>query len=74
MKLALTAALGLTLVLPGSDPTEVDFQVLSGFDYEEGMELPAEVTQHNEETVVVAGFMRREDESAAPPTGLTSSA
>lgn len=65
MKLALAAALGLTLFLP-PDPTEVDFQVLSGFEYEEGMELPAEVTQHNEETVVVAGFMRREDEAASP--------
>ena len=65
MKLALTAALGLTLAFPAGDPTEVDFQVLSGFDYEEGMELPAEVTQHNEETVVITGFMRREDEATA---------
>lgn len=65
MKLAHTAALGLTLLLPPGDPTEVDFQALSGFDYKEGMQLPAEVTQHNEQSVVIAGFMRREDEMSA---------
>lgn len=65
MKLASTAALGLALLLPAADPTEVDFQVLSGFEYREGMQLPAEVTQHNEKSVVIAGFMRREDEASA---------
>ena len=62
MKLALIAALGLAVGLPPGDPTEIDFQELSDFEYEEGMELPSSVTQYNEKSITVAGFMRREDE------------
>ncbi len=62
MKLAALAALTLTLFgVPGDDPETVDFSVLSGFEYQEGMELPTEVTQHDEKTIKLSGFMRRED-------------
>ncbi len=62
MKLGLLTALLGTLVLGGSDdPTEVGFDVLAGFDYEEGMELPDEVTKLDETKVTVRGFMKRED-------------
>ena len=62
MKLATATALSAALLLPAGDPTEVDFATLSGFDYIEGMPLPAEVTQLDEQTVVISGFMKREDE------------
>lgn len=61
MKLALATALGAALLLPTGDPTQVDFATLSGFDYVEGMELPTEVTQFDEEIVEISGFMKRED-------------
>ena len=72
MKLALATTLGLLLVAGPAgpeDPVKVDFAALSGFDYEEGMELPAEVTAYNEKVVVVSGFMRREDEAVLYGTG-----
>jgi hypothetical protein len=62
MPLARAAALvALLAVLPAGDPIPVDFAVLSGFDYVEGMELPASVTRYDEQTVTVSGFMQRED-------------
>ena len=63
MKLALASLLGLVLIGgPPGDPIKVDFEVLSGFDYTEGMELPAEVTAYDEKKVTVAGFMRKEND------------
>jgi hypothetical protein len=57
----------LTLLLAvGAGPTEVDFATLAGFEYVEGEELPAEVTELDGETVVVSGFMRSEDGSSGP--------
>lgn len=65
MKLGYLALLGAFAVAP-FEPPEVGFDVLAGFDYEEGMELPAEVTQYHEQKVKVNGFMRREDGGIGP--------
>ena len=56
--LALTAAL--------HDPTPVGFATLAGFDYREGMTLPKEVTDLDEVTVTIRGFMRREVPGTGP--------
>ena len=67
MKLGLLTVLGALLVgAPPSDPVDVDFATLSGFDYIEGMELPSEVTYYNEKKVKVSGFMQREDGGDGP--------
>ena len=63
MKLPLAISLTCLLVAAGpSDPVEVDFGVLAGFDYVEGMQLPDEVLAYDERTVKVSGFMRREED------------
>lgn len=56
------------LLLPAADttPEDVDFGLLSGFDYIEGEELPDEITALDLRTVSVSGFMRSEDGSAGP--------
>jgi len=61
MKLSLATALSACLMLTASDPTQVDFATLSGFDYVEGMELPGEITRYDEQTIEISGFMRQED-------------
>ena len=65
MKTALLTFLALVVLPPGGrvEPPTVGFDVLGSFDYEEGMELPEEVTQHHKKTVKVAGFMTTEDGS-----------
>ena len=50
----------LLLTVATSDPEPVGFDVLAGFDYVEGMQLPKEVTAFDEQEVKVRGFMRRE--------------
>ena len=50
----------LLLTVAASDPEPVGFDVLAGFDYVEGMQLPKEVTAFDEQEVKVRGFMRRE--------------
>ena len=43
-----------------AEAEEVDFATLSGFDYVEGMDLPSEVTDLDERTIRVPGFMNPE--------------
>lgn len=67
MKIATLTALALVL-LPSqptlnSEPVELNFGVLAGFDYEEGMDLPEEVSKLNGKQVRVSGFMATEDGS-----------
>ena len=50
----------LMLTVAVSDPEPVGFDVLAGFDYVEGMQLPKEVTTFDEQEVKLRGFMRRE--------------
>lgn len=57
--------LGLLACL-GNDPVAVGFGKLAGFDYTEGMTLPAEVTALDEKVVTVRGFMRREVPGSGP--------
>ena len=57
---ATTIALLSLLPLCGTEPEKTSFTVLAGFDYSEGMTLPAEVTALDEKTVKLSGFMRRE--------------
>ena len=67
MKTALLTTLAVIL-LPSqpalsSEPEELNFGILAGFDYEEGMELPEEVSKLNGKQVSVSGFMATEDGS-----------
>ena len=64
MKTAL--ALLTLLALGAPEPTELGFDVLAGFDYEEGMELPKEVTDYDGKKVTIGGFMQREDAGDGP--------
>lgn len=50
----------LLLTLAVSEPEPVGFDVLAGFDYAEGMQLPKEVQAFDEKEIKVRGFMRRE--------------
>lgn len=54
------------LAQPLDDPEPVGFPVLAGFDYTEGMTLPQEVTDLDEKTVEIRGFMRREVPGSGP--------
>jgi len=67
MKIAVLTALAFVL-LPSQptrcgDPEEVTFGILAGFDYEEGMELPGDVSGYNGKQVSISGFMATEDGS-----------
>lgn len=67
MKTAILTILAL-LLLPSasvysSDPQELTFGILAGFDYKEGMTLPKEVSNYNRKQVRVSGFMATEDGS-----------
>jgi hypothetical protein len=56
------AAAFLLLLAPGTeDATPVDFSALSGFEYEEGMELPESVRKLNGKKIRIVGFIRTED-------------
>ena len=50
----------LLLTAATVEPEPVGFDVLAGFDYSEGMQLPKEVTAFDEKEVQIRGFMRRE--------------
>ena len=54
------------LTLMGQEPTKTSFSVLASFDYTEGMTLPKEVTDLDEVTVTISGFMRREVPGGSP--------
>ncbi|MEM7205504.1 MAG: DUF3299 domain-containing protein [Planctomycetota bacterium] len=66
MKIGAVAVLWAALLGPSTAPEEVDFSVLSGFDYIEGKELPGEVERLHETEVTLAGFMQREDDGSGP--------
>ncbi len=57
--------LGLLACLAG-DPTKVGFATLAGFDYQEGMKLPKDVTDLDEQVIEVRGFMQREVPGSGP--------
>ena len=57
--------LGLLACLVG-DPTKVGFATLAGFDYQEGMKLPKDVTDLDEKVIEVRGFMQREVPGSGP--------
>ncbi len=57
--------LGLLACLAG-DPTKVGFATLAGFDYQEGMKLPKDVTDLDEKIIEVRGFMQREVPGSGP--------
>jgi hypothetical protein len=52
--------LGLSGPAGFDDPIETSFTTLAGFEFEPGMELPAEVTELDGKTVRVQGFMQPE--------------
>ncbi|HEX5053762.1 MAG TPA: DUF3299 domain-containing protein [Planctomycetota bacterium] len=59
-------ALLAVLACLAHDPTKVGFNQLAGFDYKEGMTLPKEVTDLDEVTVEIKGFMQREVPGGGP--------
>lgn len=63
-----TLALLLTglLFLGTEDPVKTSFAVLASFTYEEGMELPGEVKQLDDQVVTISGSMRREVPGSHP--------
>lgn len=63
LRLFLLSALCL---LASDDPVSVGFATLAGFDYQEGMTLPKEVTDLDEKIVSVRGFMQREVPGSSP--------
>lgn len=58
---AFTGVVLLGAILSG-DPIEVGFARLASFEYREGMELPAEVTELHGKKVRISGFMQAEDD------------
>lgn len=48
------------LALPPDEPIAVGFAKLAGFDFQDGMTLPKEVTDLDEKIVAIRGFMQRE--------------
>ncbi|MBM4062833.1 MAG: hypothetical protein FJ265_17320 [Planctomycetes bacterium] len=66
MALLRTSLLLGLLALPAGDPVKTSFSVLAGFQYQEGMTLPKEVTDLDEKTVTVSGFMQREVPGSNP--------
>lgn len=54
------AILGL-LALTADEPIAVGFAKLAGFDFQDGMTLPKEVTDLDEKVVAIRGFMQREE-------------
>ena len=66
MRLLSSVALCCVLGAAGTEASEVGFGALAGFDYVEGMELPADVTKWDGESVKISGFMRREEGGDGP--------
>ncbi|MEZ5989768.1 MAG: DUF3299 domain-containing protein [Planctomycetota bacterium] len=60
MKLLALATI-LLLPLRGDDPKDLDFQVLSGFEYTQGMDLPKKVKDLHGKKVKLTGFGRSAD-------------
>ncbi len=51
--------------VPGEKAIEVDFSVLAGFQYKEGMTLPAEIRKLDGKLVRLVGFLRNEEQQDA---------
>ncbi len=49
----------------GEKAIEVDFSVLAGFPYKEGMSLPAEIKKLDGKLVRLVGFLRNEEQQVA---------
>lgn len=64
--MALRLLLPALLLLAADDPLKVGFAKLSGFDYQDGMTLPKEVTALDEKVVEIRGFMQRESPGSEP--------
>ena len=64
--MALRFLLPALLLLAADDPLKVGFAKLAGFDYQEGMKLPKEVTDLDEKVVEIRGFMQRETPGSEP--------
>jgi len=64
--MALRFLLPALLLLAADDPLKVGFAKLAGFDYQEGMKLPKEVTDLDEKLVEIRGFMQRETPGSEP--------
>lgn len=64
--MALRLLLPALLLLAADDPLKVGFAKLAGFDYQEGMTLPKEVTDLDEKLVEIRGFMQRETPGSDP--------
>jgi hypothetical protein len=64
--MALRLLLPALLLLAADDPLKVGFAKLAGFDYQEGMKLPKEVTELDEKLVEIRGFMQRESPGSEP--------
>lgn len=64
--MALRLLLPALLLLAADDPLKVGFAKLAGFDYQEGMKLPKEVTDLDEKQVEIRGFMQRESPGSEP--------
>ena len=64
--MALRLLLPALLLLAADDPLKVGFAKLAGFDYQEGMKLPKEVTDLDEKLVEIRGFMQRETPGSDP--------
>lgn len=54
------------VLLAAEEPVKTSFSVLAGYEYTEGMTLPAEVTKLDEQTVTISGFMQRESPGSGP--------
>ncbi|MCA3009234.1 MAG: DUF3299 domain-containing protein [Phycisphaerales bacterium] len=64
--MAIRLLLPALLLLAADDPLKVGFAKLAGFDYQEGMKLPKEVTELDEKLVEIRGFMQRESPGSEP--------
>jgi hypothetical protein len=64
--MALRLLLPALLLLAADDPLKVGFAKLAGFDYQDGMTLPKEVTALDEKVVEIRGFMQRESPGSDP--------
>ena len=64
--MALRFLLPALVLLAADDPLKVGFAKLAGFDYQEGMKLPKEVTDLDEKLVEIRGFMQRETPGSEP--------
>lgn len=66
MKPSLAVLSCLLPLLPPGEPEKTSFAVLASFDWQAGMQLPAEVTKLDQKVVEITGFMQRETPGSGP--------